>query len=294
MRDIKEFWLDPNKKYTRHELREILKYVRPDDSFVVHYNGVRWTEYPGFKNVEKLIDRIVPNEIDVFTKDSSENIIPRLNSESNDSTRLKYGSEFKHKFVSECDFDQFMLKNLHQFVFNSLLPHNLENKYDWNVRPYRYTFISLDDPNYEAEKTQRKNDIIREYKITLEAYEVEEATKKQASDSTPASKYIPLYNFFISFLFHAIVLILYIAKLKKSTEYFWIFISAELCFAFLTVALFPDCYYDDDSIKINNRYARSYEIFMNIGVAISMILLIINFPQFFNIGGKFIVSFFKR
>lgn len=303
MSNIKEFWLDPNKEYTRNELRDMFSTIRPSTSFIVHYKGRKYIVHEGNSNVEDFICKLIPDEYERFTQISPSFIIPRLCDNSDDSTRLKYGSEFKRKFKYEGDFDEFLNVNLSTFCFNYLLPKSLYQKYTHNsFYSWDLSFLCDDDhmreklsDAYNEKQRQFKQEIIKEYKITLEAYEAEEATKRQANDSVLGdNKYIPLYNFFISLLFHAMALILYIVKLQKSTEYFWIFISAELCFAVLTVALFPDCYYDDDFITLNESYASSYEILMLIGVAISMILIFVNFPQFFNIGGKIIMRFLSR
>lgn len=303
MSNIKEFWLDPNKEYTRNELRDMFSTIRPSTSFIVHYKGRKYIVHEGNSNVEDFICKLIPDEYERFTQISPSFIIPRLCDNSDDSTRLKYGSEFKRKFKYEGDFDEFLNVNLSTFCFNYLLPKSLYQKYTHNsFYSWDLSFLCDDDhmreklsDAYNEKQRQFKQEIIKEYKITLEAYEAEEATKRQANDSVLGdNKYIPLYNFFISLLFHAMALILYIVKLQKSTEYFWIFISAELCFAVLTVALFPDCYYDDDFITLNESYTSSYEILMLIGVAISMILIFVNFPQFFNIGGKIIMRFLSR
>lgn len=303
MSNIKEFWLDPNKEYTRNELRDMLSTIRPSTSFIVHYKGRKYIVHEGNCNVEDFICKLIPDEYERFTQISPSFITPRLYSDSDDSTRLWHGSKFKSKFKHESDFDEFLNTNLSTFHFNYLLPKSLSQKYTHNsFYSWDLSFLCDDDRMQEKlsdaynEKQRRfEQEIIKEYKIALEAYEAEEATKKQDSDSVLGdNKYTPWCNFFISLLFHAIALILYITKLQKSTNYFWMFIAAEICFAVLTVALFPDCYYDDDFITLNESYASSYEILMLIGVAISMILIFVNFPQFFNIGGKIIMRFLNR
>ena len=302
MSNIKEFWLDPNKEYTRNELRDMFSTIRPSTSFIVHYKGIKYIVHEGNSNVEDFICKLIPDEYERFTQISPSFIIPRLCDNSVDSTKLKYGSEFKRKFKYEGDFDEFLNANLNSFHFNHLLPERLSQKYTHNsFFSWDLSFLCDDEyaqkklcDAYNEHRMQFKREIINEYKVALESYEAEEAAKIQANDWALGKKYIPLYNFFISLLFHAMALILYIVKLQKSTEYFWMFISAEICFAVLSVALFPDCYYDDDLITLNESYASSYEILMLIGVAISMILIFVNFPQFFNIGGKIIMRFLSR
>ena len=294
MNDIKEFWLDKNKKYTRAELREIFKHVRPDDSFIVHYNGIRWKEHASVGNVEKLINRFVPDEIDIFTKDSPDNIIPRLKFDFDDSARLKYGSEFRRKFESEYDFDEFLNTNLSTFCFNYLLPKSLYQKYTNNsFYSWDLSFLCDDDrmqeklsDAYNEKQRQFKQEIIKEYKIALEAYEAEIGTT--ISDE-PDHYYTPRFNFAITTILHVLASYLtYTNGVSPGIILLVAFVASILIG--INIVMLIDCWCDENETILDIHWCNKQEIFAYINALISMAIIFINHPQYFNIGGKFIMS----
>lgn len=179
---MKEFWLDPDRTYTNDELREKFKRISALQSFVVHYKGEKYYIPEGNGNVEKFIYRLNPSCDEKFTKDSSSIIIPKLFRKSSDSTRLRYGSWLKSKFVSENDFDEFMHRELDSFRWNYLLTNDLWNEYADNSFDAIATYIMCngDDSEYEKKKAEHeanedslRKEIIEKYKIQLKAYELE-------------------------------------------------------------------------------------------------------------------------
>lgn len=294
MNDIKEFWLDKNKKYTRAELREIFKHVCPDDSFIVHYNGIRWKEHASVGNVEKWINRIVPDEIDIFTKDSPDNIIPRLKFGFDDSARLKYGSEFRRKFESEYDFDEFLNTNLSTFCFNYLLPKSLYQKYTNNsFYSWDLSFLCDDDrmqeklsDAYNEKQRQFKQEIIKEYKIALEAYEAEIGT---AISDELDHYYTPRFNFAITTILHVLASYLtYTNGVSPGIILLVAFVASILIG--INIVMLIDCWCDENETILDIHWCNKQEIFAYINALISMAIIFINHPQYFNIGGKFIMS----
>lgn len=302
MSNIKEFWLDPNKEYTRNELRDMFSTIRPSTSFIVHYKGIKYIVHEGNSNVEDFICKLIPDEYERFTQISTSFIIPRLCDNSVDSTRLKYGSEFKRKFKYEGDFDEFLNANLNSFHFNHLLPERLSQKYTHNsFFSWDYSFLCDDEyaqkklnDAYNEHRRQFKREIINEYKIALESYEAEEEIKRKSSASLYDHNFNPKINFIISLLVHAVGIIIFARNLQESTKYFWMFIISEIILIIITAIMLPDCYYSDDESRIDTHYARIYEITTDVGVIFTMILIFVNFPQFFNIGGKIIMRFLSR
>ena len=285
MHDVKEFWLDPSKEYTRNELREFLKNggVNPWNSFIVHYKGAIYTIKEGCNNVENFICTLVPRQDEVFTKDSPCNIIPHLDKESSDLDRLKYGLDFKYRFTSEMDYDEFLYKNLYKFKSNYMLPEELFTYY---IRMRHHIVFALyGTKHYDTEIMQLEKEIADDYKISLKEYEAENAMKKEMN-----TKPIPIINFIISMMVYFAGLIVFRKKFG-SAELYWIVVIVEVFFMSLTVVLFPDCYCDDRN-KINKHHACIYEIFTDVCVVITMIMIIMVYPQVFNIGGKFIMSLF--
>ena len=301
MSKIKEFWLDPNKDYTRNELRDMFSTIGASTSFIVHYKGRKYIVHEGNCNVEDFICKLIPDEYERFTQISSSFIIPKLRNDSDDSTRLKYGSEFKGKFKYKGDFDEFLNTNLNTFHFNNLLPKSLSQKYmhnsffSWDLSflcDDEYAQKKLNDA-YNEHQRQFKREIINEYKIALESYEAEEEMKRKSSALLYDHNFNPRINFMISLLVHAVGIIIFARNLQESTKHFWAFIIAEAMLFIITAIMLPDCYYDDDESRIDTHYARIYEIFTDVSVIITMIMIFINFPQLINIGGKFIMSLFK-
>lgn len=179
---MKEFWLDSDHTYTNSELREKFKRIRATQSFVVHYKGRKYYIPEGNGNVEKFIYRLNPSCDEKFTMESSSIIIPSLLKSSNDLTRLKYGSWFKSKFVSEKDFDEFMHRELDSFRWKCLLTNDLCNEYTdnsfdaiatYNMCDGDYSEYEKEEKAYEANEDSLRKEIIKKYKIQLKAYELE-------------------------------------------------------------------------------------------------------------------------
>ena len=194
---MKEFWLDSDRTYTNNELREKFKRISALQSFIVHYKGKKYYIPEGNGNVEKFIYRLNPSCDEKFTKESSSIIIPKLLPTSSDSTRLKYGSWFKNKFVSENDFDEFIHQELDSFRWHYLLTNDLCDEYTDNSFNAIATYIMCKGDRSEYEKKKKMHEviedsiikeIIKKYKIQLKAYEL----KKGISDIAFISHIAPI------------------------------------------------------------------------------------------------------
>lgn len=297
MSNIKEFWLDPNKEYTRNELRDRFSAIRPSTSFIVHYRGRKYNVHEGNNNAEDFICKLIPDEYERFTQISPSFITPRLYSDSDDSTRLWYGYKFKSKFKHESDFDEFLNTNLSTFHFNYLLPKSLSQKYTHNsFYSWDLSFLCDDDrmqeklsDAYNEKQRQFKQEIIKEYKIALDAYEAEICT---AISDKLDHYYTPRFNFAITTILHVLALYLtYINGVSPGIILLVAFVASTLIG--INIAMLIDCWCDENETILDIHWCNKQEIVAYISALISMAIIFINHPQYFNIGGKFIMSFLR-